>query len=357
MLLLKLLFIPVMIFGFLAGRKIYLKHGSIFTNKALGKKLNIWLLGAFLFAVAAAAFIRLTFDIELMLPQYVRMHATHFKWFGVELLFSAFIGFAAGIYSGEIFRFRFKFYLTSAILLVIIFGFENFYTRPIFNLCKDIEKDGVVFQTFQSTCGPASLANLFRAFGKKISEREAARLARTRYTGTTGNELAAAAAAISPDIYAYYFKLNLDELEKLELPCVLSFNEEHFVVYSKKRKHLYEYIDPSIGTCYAKKDDLMAEWDGKALFIFDRDFTFTLSKGIKDQKASVIKKALNDFFSTDKSFQPLEINDEYDEKLENAVILFCSVKKINRNVKNIINPYANLAIMSAAKKANASSSR
>jgi predicted double-glycine peptidase len=366
MLALKLIFIPLFIIFYAAGKIALKKYGSVTADRAAGRKINLAVFSIFILCVALAAFIRLTFDIELMLPQIIRIHATHFKWFGIEVLFACMIGFAAGLYSREPLNIKRKLYITAAILSVMILYFEFFYTRPIYAVCKDRLKDGFVMQSFQSTCGPSALANLFIIHGVKISESEAARAARTRYTGTTGDELAIAAAALNKNYYAHYFKMAFEDIEKIDLPCVLSFNEEHFVTYSGKRRHLCEYIDPSIGICLAKKEDLIKEWDNKALYIYPKDFAFSLKKGGSDERLINIKIALSEIYS-DKSGREKktaaagaepeaasyynEVYDGvYDDSLETMLTRFAGDYDIKRRATEEIDPYINLAIFSKADR-------
>ncbi len=360
MLALKLTFIPLFIIFYAAGKAALKKYGSLSADRSVSNKINLALFLVFLLCVALAAFIRLAFDIELMLPQIIRIHATHFKWFGIQFLFTCLTGFAAGLYSAEPLNMKRKLYITAAILSLVILYFEYFYTRPIYELCTERTKDGFVIQSFQSSCGPSALANLFIIHGVKISEIDAARAARTRYTGTTGDELAIAAATLNKNYYAHYFKMTFEDIEKIELPCVLSFNEEHFVTYLGKRKHLCEYIDPSIGICMAKKEDLIKEWDSKALYIYPMDFTFSLKKGGNDERLINIKKALSKIYddkielkiiSAPAATESVEVyNGCYDDSFEIELTRFAHDYKVKRPVAEEIEPYINLMIFSNADR-------
>jgi len=345
---LKLFYIISFFIGYLIGNKILNVYGSPFSNKPLNKKINAGILLFFIFLVCLAAFIRFAFDIELYLPQFMRMHATHFKWWGVELVFSAIFGFTYGLYMKEPRGVRVRLILTSAILFSFIFAGEFFYTRPIFDQCKDTVKDGVVFQSFQSTCGPASLANLLRQFGITASEKDVARAARTRYTGTTGDELVTSIEKLGVKMYAHYFKVPLEKIELLGLPCVFSFGEEHFVMFLSKRKHLYQCIDPSIGNITMKKDDLMKEWDGKSIFIFGEDFVFYMTPGEKNEKIIPLKKALVKIFEKNGRKAEIPLDDRFDEKFSACLNEFKAEKKIMEEPG--LNPFVNLLIFADASK-------
>lgn len=360
MLTLKLTFIPFFIIFYAVGKTALKKYGSVTADRSVSNKINLALFLVFLLCVALAAFIRLAFDIELMLPQIIRIHATHFKWFGIQLLFTCLTGFAAGLYSAEPLNIKRKLYVTAALLSIVILYFEHFYTRPIYELCTERTRDGFVIQSFQSSCGPSALANLFIIHGVKISESEAARAARTRYTGTTGDELAIAAATLNKNYYAHYFKMTFEDVEKIELPCVLSFNEEHFVTYIGKRKHLCEYIDPSIGICMTKKEDLIKEWDNKALYIYSKDFAFSLKKGGSDKRLINIKKALSEIYDdkidpkiviTPAAVETVDaFNDSYDDSFEIELARFAHDYKVKRPAAEEIGPYINLMIFSNADR-------
>lgn len=345
---LKLFYIVSFFTGYLIGNKILNKYGSPFENGSLNKKINGGILIFFVFLVCLAAFIRFAFDIELILPQFARMHATHFKWWGVELVFSAIFGFTYGLYMKEPRAVRVRLIATSAILFSLIFAGEYFYTRPIYDQCKDTIKNGVVFQSFQSTCGPASLANLLRQFGLTVSEKDVARAARTRYTGTTGDELVTSIEKLGVKMYAHYFKVPLEKVELLGLPCVFSFGEEHFVTYLSKRKHLYQCIDPSIGNITMKKDDLMKEWDGKSIFVFNEDFVFYMAPNDQNEKIIPVKKALIKIFEKNGRKLEIPLNDRFDEKFGACLDEFKAEKKITEEPG--LAPYVNLLILADASK-------
>jgi len=348
MLYLKLFFILSFFAGYLIGNKILQTYGSPFSDSSLNKKINAGILIFFVFLVALAAFIRSTFDIELILPQFMRMNATHFKWWGVELVFSAIFGFTYGLYMSEPRKVKNRLVLTFVILFSFISCGEYYYTRPIYDQCKDTVKDGVVFQSFQSTCGPASLANLLRQFGLTVSERDVAKAARTRYTGTTGDELVTSIEKLGVKMYAHYFKVPLEKVELLGLPCVFSFGEEHFVTYLSKRKHLYQCIDPSIGNITMKKDDLMKEWDGKSLFVFGEDFVFYMAPGENNEKIMPVKKAMAKIFEKNGSKLDIPLDANFDEKFRAALDEFKAGKKMTAEPG--LDPYINLLILAEASK-------
>ncbi len=357
---LKLIFIPIFIISYYAGKAVYKKYGSVSRGSQLNFKINAALASIFILCIAAAAFIRLTFDIEMRLPQIIRIHATHFKWFGVELLFVFIAAFAAGLYSNEPPALKRRLYITATGLLILFLSFEHYYTRPIYYLCSQTCRDGFVMQTFHSSCGPSALANLFILNGSKITEREAARAARTRYTGTTGDELALAAAKLDKKFFASYLKLKFEDIERLDLPCVLSFNEEHFITYAGKKKHLYEYIDPSTGICLARKKDLIKEWDGKALYIYPEKFDFIIKKGEKDDRLIKIKKAIekindisenNNKSNKESKTQHINIDSSFDETFETVLRRFIDKENIAGFRSDEITPYINLLILSRTDKA------
>lgn len=346
MLALKSFFILFFLAGFAAGRFVLKKYGRPAENPGLGFRIGAAMTALFLAAVALAAFIRLNFDIEVILPTFMRINATHFKWFGVESLFSAFIGFVYGVYYLEPKPLKIRLLFTAAALSCAIGFGEYRYTRPIFESCVDRRENGVILQSFQSTCGPASLANLMALFGKNVAERDIARAARTRLTGTTGDELAIAAKSPEFGMHARYFKMPLESVEALGLPCVLSFGEVHFVTYIRRRGHLYEYIDPSIGVCMAKKADILKEWDGKSLFIYDEEFDFRLAPGERDPRVIPVKKALSKIYSAGQCSGEIVLDENFDER---AAALVGRFRMENLKVEGReLEPYVNLMILAKA---------
>lgn len=346
MLLLKLFFIPAFLAGFLTGKSILKRYGRPADTPGLGFKIGLGLVGVFVAFVALAAFVRLTFDIEIYLPTFMRINATHFKWFGVELLFSAFVGFVYGVYYLEPRAMKIRLLITVLILFAAIGCGENHYTRPIFDSCQDRRENGIILQSYPSTCGPASLANLMMLFGKNVCEKDIARIARTRLTGTTGDELAIAARSEEFGMHARYFKVPLEMVEALGLPCVLSFGEVHFVTYIQRRGHLYEYIDPSTGLLMAKKNDLIREWDGKSLFVFDEKFDFRMTPGESGREIIPIKKALAKIYPGGGETSEIKMDEIYDPGTAALVDRFRKDNPIAAGTG--LEPYINLLILARA---------
>lgn len=292
MLALKLLFIPLFFFARRTGLRVLRVFGierlDAKANRTIGLLILLFVSGAVILAAAA----RLLFDLEPWLPPFARMHATHLKWFLAQGVFVIAFGVAYGAFSLDTPKRRERLSVVSLALFGAFLLLERRYTRPVYEACADRVEAGVTRQTFESTCGPASLCNLLREFGVEARERDAARIARTRPTGTTGDELARAVPLLAPGFRARYFKLDLPAMERVGLPCVLSFGEEHFVTWLSRRAHLHVYIDPSVGRCMYKDADLLAEWDGKTLYILPEPFDIELEFGARHPDLPALRKAL-----------------------------------------------------------------
>lgn len=289
---LRLIVLPLIYAGWQIGNRVLQRHGRIRENRSLEKRLMGIVMAIVIAVIGTVAILRFTIDLETLLPPFVRMHATHFKWWGVECLLALAFGFSWGIYRLEERKFRIRLLITGLLAAFAVGLGDREYTRPIWERCREIEKNGVIFQSTPSTCGPAAMANLLRRLGRKASERDLAHAGRTRRTGTTGDELLRAAERFFPDLKAAWLKPTLTEIEQAGVPCVLSLDEVHFITLIGKRGHLFETIDPSVGYCLMKEKDLLAEWDGKALFIAPAAFDFTLAPGNEDLRLPAILEAV-----------------------------------------------------------------
>ena len=352
---LKALFIPAYLAARGAGRLLLARFGiralDRWAQRLIGGLLVALVAGACLLAAAA----RLLFDLEPILPPFARIHATHFKWFLAEGIFVIAAGVAAGALSIDTPRRRQKLAAVSLALFCLFLFFERRYTRPVWEACLDRVEGGVTRQTFESTCGPASLCNLMREFGVELRERDAARVARTRPTGTTGDELALALPALAPGFSARYFKLTLSDVERIGLPGVLSFGEVHFVVWLGRRGHLHDYIDPSVGRCLYKEQDLLAEWDGKVLYAYPAPFDFTAGAGERHPGVPPLKAALALALAADPlpgAAAPASAGDD----LVDPAFLAAYRRFVERSgmaAPPALDPLANLLVYSRARRAQA----
>jgi ATP-binding cassette subfamily B protein RaxB len=120
-----------------------------------------------------------------------------------------------------------------------------------------------VLQSEASECGLACLAGIAGHHGMQISLREL----RLRYPlslkGATMTRLGAIAADIG--LQARALRLELDDLDKLALPCVLHWDLNHFVVLKRVRRDRLTIHDPAMGERSLTRAQASPHFTGVAL--------------------------------------------------------------------------------------------
>lgn len=109
--------------------------------------------------------------------------------------------------------------------------------------------DNVVLQTTPATCGPSSLATIFKYYGKEDSEANIAKQAFTSATGTENWYLARYAHSQGFD---YQF-LHINDLKKAPAPAIIgvrlgSFG--HFITFFGYHNGIYEIADSLTGRAF-----------------------------------------------------------------------------------------------------------
>ena len=109
-------------------------------------------------------------------------------------------------------------------------------------------------------CGPTCLRMISKFYGKDISIEKFRAHSYYSYTGVSLLGISDAAEAIGFRTIAG--QVTFEKLKELPLPCILHWNEEHFVVLYKIRRNSIHIADPSGGLLtYARKEfiDLWAK--------------------------------------------------------------------------------------------------
>lgn len=113
----------------------------------------------------------------------------------------------------------------------------------------EVGKDGVVMQSTGSTCGPASLANILRVYGRKCDEKDVAIAMRTGMGGTTDTEGAAGAKLLGfPK--AQPCMITFEEILREDLPLVVNVDFDgipHDVGIIGVTSHTIFIADPAAG--------------------------------------------------------------------------------------------------------------
>jgi ATP-binding cassette subfamily B protein len=113
-------------------------------------------------------------------------------------------------------------------------------------------------QQDQKDCGPTCLRMLARYYGRSYPIQK---LRQICYTGRGGvSLLGLSEAAETIGFRTLGVKLTLDQLEETQLPCILHWRQNHFVVLYKIRKNIYYVADPAKGLIKYTKEEFKKNW-------------------------------------------------------------------------------------------------
>lgn len=97
-------------------------------------------------------------------------------------------------------------------------------------------------------------------YGKLISLKEIRELSETTREGSNLLKLSDAAEAIG--FKTIGIKINFEKLKETPLPCIVHWNNNHFIVVYKIKKNTIYVSDPSHGLISYSKDEFIAQWVG-----------------------------------------------------------------------------------------------
>lgn len=110
-------------------------------------------------------------------------------------------------------------------------------------------------------CGPACLKMIFRFYGKTMTLSGIRNLVNTHRAGSTLAGISQAAEKLGME--AYGVKLNSEALkQQTQGPCILFWNNNHFVVLYKISRNYFYISDPAIGKLKYRKEDFLRHWTG-----------------------------------------------------------------------------------------------
>ncbi|TPG29548.1 peptidase domain-containing ABC transporter [Flavobacterium pectinovorum] len=109
-------------------------------------------------------------------------------------------------------------------------------------------------------CGPTCLKIIARHYGKTINIQELRDISETTREGS--NLLFLSDAAEKIGFRTLGAKLSPDRLDEAPLPCVLHWNQNHYVVLYKIKKGTYYISDPAFGLIQYNKQDFIKFWIG-----------------------------------------------------------------------------------------------
>lgn len=115
-------------------------------------------------------------------------------------------------------------------------------------------------QADSKDCGPTCLKIIAKHYGKSINVQELRNLSETTREGSSLLFLSDAAEKIG--FRTLGVKLNLERLEEAPLPCILHWNNNHFVVLYNIIRETFYISDPAQGLLEYSKKEFLKFWIG-----------------------------------------------------------------------------------------------
>jgi ATP-binding cassette subfamily B protein len=119
-----------------------------------------------------------------------------------------------------------------------------------------------VYQYDSMDCGPACLCMISQYYGKYHSVEKFRNMSTISKNGVSLLGLSDAAESIGFRTLAA--KIGIEDISKAPLPCIIHWNQNHFVVltdvYKKKGKRIYNVVDPALGKMRYDEYDFKQSW-------------------------------------------------------------------------------------------------
>jgi ATP-binding cassette subfamily B protein len=115
-------------------------------------------------------------------------------------------------------------------------------------------------QPDQMDCGPACLKMVAEYFGKDYSIKRLRALCSMTRGGVTMLDLSEAAEKIG--LRTQGIKLKPEQIHEIELPCIIHWRKNHFVVLYKIVGNKFHIADPAFSKQVLKESDFMINWLG-----------------------------------------------------------------------------------------------
>ena len=110
-------------------------------------------------------------------------------------------------------------------------------------------------------CGPTCLKIIAKNYKKNITLQQIRELSETNRQGTNLQNLSNASESLG--FKSLPVKFSLQKLRTAPLPCIIFWNENHFVVLYKVKNKSYFISDPAIGLIRYSEQDFLKGWFGK----------------------------------------------------------------------------------------------
>ncbi len=121
----------------------------------------------------------------------------------------------------------------------------------------------VVLQTEAAECGISCLTMIANSHGKGVGLAELRRRFPLSLKGARLNQLVGVAQQLG--FQTRPLRLEMEDLGKLRLPCILHWNLNHFVVLAKVGKSSVTVLDPAFGKRILRNDEVSEHFTGVAL--------------------------------------------------------------------------------------------
>lgn len=113
-------------------------------------------------------------------------------------------------------------------------------------------------QPDQMDCGPTCLRMVAKHYGRNFTVQTLRKLCEINREGVSLLGISDAAEKIG--FRSLGVKLNITQLKEAELPCILHWRQNHFVVLYKIKNHKYYLADPASGLVSLSETDFARNW-------------------------------------------------------------------------------------------------
>lgn len=121
----------------------------------------------------------------------------------------------------------------------------------------------MIRQSEAAECGPACLAMIAGYYGHHVDLPELRRRFPLSLKGIRLSQLIGMAQSLG--LACRPLRLEMDELSNLQVPCILHWDMDHFVVLAKVKAHTLRIHDPAVGIRHLRRDELGPHWTGVAV--------------------------------------------------------------------------------------------
>ena len=118
-------------------------------------------------------------------------------------------------------------------------------------------------QTEQLNCGPTCLRILLKYYGKNVSLQRVMSLSENTREGSTLYSLSSTAEDFGLKSFGAQLSPKTLAEEDTPLPCILHWQQFHYVVLYKVKKNRYYLADPAVGKVVLSEDEFLSGWIGE----------------------------------------------------------------------------------------------